>query len=38
EQSRVTRALIYVGMTRATHELALSVSGQHPFLADVERG
>jgi superfamily I DNA/RNA helicase len=37
EQSRVTRALIYVGMTRATHELALSISGEHPYLADVER-
>jgi ATP-dependent exoDNAse (exonuclease V) alpha subunit len=37
ETSLITRSLIYVGMTRATHELALSVSGQHPYLADLER-
>ncbi|HWG74965.1 MAG TPA: 3'-5' exonuclease [Acidimicrobiales bacterium] len=37
EQSRVSRSLIYVGMTRATHELVLSASGHHPYLADFER-
>jgi hypothetical protein len=37
EDSRVTRSLIYVGMTRATHELVLSASGKHPYLADLER-
>ena len=37
EQSTVTRSLIYVGMTRATHELVLSASGQHRYLADLER-
>lgn len=37
EDSRVTRSLIYVGMTRATHELILSASGKHPYLADLER-
>ena len=36
EQSRVSRSLIYVGMTRATHELILSASGHHPYLADFE--
>jgi hypothetical protein len=37
EQSLVSRSLIYVGMTRATHELTLSASGKHPYLADLER-
>ena len=36
-ESRVSRSLIYVGMTRATHELTLSASGKHPYLADLER-
>ena len=37
EQSGVSRSLIYVGMTRASHELVLSASGHHPYLADFER-
>lgn len=37
EESRVSRSLIYVGMTRATHQLTLSASGNHPYLADLER-
>ncbi len=37
EQSRISRPLIHVGMTRATHELTLSASGKHPYLADFER-
>jgi hypothetical protein len=37
EQSRISRSLIYVGMTRATHELALSASGKHPYLVDLDR-
>lgn len=36
-ESRVSRSLIYVGMTRATHELTMSASGKHPYLADLER-
>ncbi len=36
EQSNLSRSLIYVGMTRATYELALSASGKHPYLADLE--
>jgi superfamily I DNA/RNA helicase len=33
----VTRRLVYVGMTRATHELVLTASGRHPYIADLER-
>ena len=36
-ESRVSRSLIYVGMTRATHELTLSASGKHPYLVDLEQ-
>jgi hypothetical protein len=35
--SMITRSLVYVGMTRATHELVLTASGKHPYLADLER-
>lgn len=37
EESKISRSLIYVGMTRATHELTLSASGRHPYLVDLER-
>jgi superfamily I DNA/RNA helicase len=37
EESKISRSLIYVGMTRATHELALSASGRHRYLVDLER-
>jgi len=37
DQNRVSRTLVYVGMTRATYELVLSASGHHPYLADLER-
>ncbi|MGH9280844.1 MAG: 3'-5' exonuclease, partial [Acidimicrobiales bacterium] len=30
------RKLIYVGMTRATHELTLTASGRHPYIADLD--
>lgn len=33
----VNRRLIYVGMTRATEELAISRSGKHRFMVDMER-
>lgn len=33
----INRRLIYVGMTRATEELAISASGSHRYLADLER-
>ena len=33
----VNRRLIYVGMTRATEELAISRSGEHRFMVDMER-
>jgi len=33
----LNRRLIYVGMTRATEELAISASGRHRYLADMER-
>lgn len=33
----VSRRLIYVGMTRATEELAVSRSGQHRYMVDMER-
>lgn len=36
-ESRVSRSLIYVGMTRATHELTLSASGKHPYLVELEQ-
>ncbi len=36
EQSIFNRNLIYVGMTRATHELVLTVSGSHRYIADLE--
>jgi hypothetical protein len=32
----LSRRLIYVGMTRATHELVLTASGNHEFIADLE--
>lgn len=35
-QARLNRRLIYVGMTRATHELVLTASGNHPYIADLE--
>jgi superfamily I DNA/RNA helicase len=38
EQSFVGRSLIYVGMTRATRELAFSATSKHRYLADLERG
>lgn len=33
----VNRRLIYVGMTRATEELAISRSGHHRYMVDMER-
>ena len=33
----VNRRLIYVGMTRATEELAISRSGHHQYMVDMER-
>lgn len=33
---RLNRRLIYVGMTRASHELVLTASGNHPDIADLE--
>jgi hypothetical protein len=36
ERSNLSRRLIYVGMTRATHELVLTCSGHHPYIADLE--
>lgn len=33
----VNRRLIYVGMTRATEELAISKSGRHRYMVDMER-
>lgn len=33
----VNRRLIYVGMTRATEELAISRSGEHRYMVDMER-
>jgi len=35
--SFLNRRLIYVGMTRATHELVLTASGRHPYIADLDR-
>lgn len=35
-QERLNRRLIYVGMTRASHELVLTASGNHPYIADLE--
>lgn len=32
----INRRLIYVGMTRATHQLVLTASGKHPYIADLE--
>lgn len=32
----LSRRLIYVGMTLATHELVLTASGNHEFIADLE--
>lgn len=34
----VNRRLIYVGMTRTTHQLVLTASGRHPYIADLEVG
>lgn len=36
EQQIVNRRVIYVGMTRATHELVLTASGRHEYIADLE--
>ncbi len=36
EESVLSRRLIYVGMTRATHALVLTYSGEHPYIADLE--
>ena len=37
EETKVlNRRLIYVGMTRATNELVLTASGDHPYIADLE--
>jgi superfamily I DNA/RNA helicase len=37
EETKVlNRRLIYVGMTRATNELVLTASGNHPYIADLE--
>lgn len=36
EESHLSRRLIYVGMTRATHELVLTASGKHPYIADLD--
>ncbi len=36
EESVLSRRLIYVGMTRATHQLMLTYSGEHPYIADLE--
>jgi superfamily I DNA/RNA helicase len=38
ERSTIDRRVIYVGMTRASHELVLTASGSHPYIADLERG
>lgn len=35
-RERLNRRLIYVGMTRASHELVLTASGNHPYIADLE--
>jgi len=32
----LNRRLVYVGMTRATDELILTVSGQHPYIVDLD--
>lgn len=32
----LNRRLVYVGMTRATDELVLTASGNHPYIADLE--
>jgi hypothetical protein len=37
EDAVVNRRLVYVGMTRATHELVLTASGQHAYIADLDR-
>lgn len=37
ENSILSRRLIYVGMTRATHELVLTASGKHAYIADLDR-
>jgi hypothetical protein len=36
ERQIINRRVIYVGMTRATHELVLTASGKHEFIADLE--
>jgi len=36
ERQVVNRRVIYVGMTRATHELVLTASGRHEYIADLE--
>ena len=38
EELETNRRLIYVGMTRAKERLVLSASGNHPYVADLERG
>jgi hypothetical protein len=32
----LNRRLVYVGMTRAIHQLVLTASGKHPYIADLE--
>lgn len=32
----LSRRLIYVGMTRATHQLVMTASGKHDYIADLE--
>lgn len=36
EDRQLNRRLVYVGMTRATHELVLTGSGSHDYIADLE--
>ena len=36
QEAIVNRRLVYVGMTRATHQLVLTASGKHPYIADLE--
>ncbi|MDQ6726593.1 MAG: ATP-binding domain-containing protein [Actinomycetota bacterium] len=36
EKRVLSRRLIYVGMTRATHQLMLTASGKHEYIADLE--
>jgi len=38
EELEASRRLIYVGMTRAKERLVLTASGNHSYIADLERG